>query len=52
MNKVSVIRNNPKPLKIKKAVDKLEVVVDEIFMDSKTKSNRGPASKGKEVSNG
>ena len=43
----------PKGLaEIKKAVDKLGVVVDEIFMGSKTTSNCGPAIKGKEVSNG
>ena len=37
---------------IKKAVDKLGIVVDEIFMESKTTSVRGSASKGKEISNG
>ena len=37
---------------IKKAVDKLGIVVDEIFMESKTTSVRGSASKSKEVSNG
>ena len=43
----------PKGLaEIKKAVDKLGVVVDEIFMGSKTTSNCGPASKGKEIPNG
>lgn len=43
----------PKGLaEIKKAVDKLGIVVDEIFMESKTTSNCGPASKSKEVPNG
>lgn len=38
--------------KIKKAVDKLGVVVDETFMESAIMPKRGTASKGKEVFNG
>ena len=43
----------PKGLaEIKKAVDKLGVVVDETFMESAITPKRGTASKGKEASNG
>ncbi len=43
----------PKGLsEIKKAVDKLEVVVDETFMESEITPKRGTASKGKEDFNG
>lgn len=38
--------------KIKKAVDKLGVVVDETFMESEITPKRGTASKGKEAFNG
>ena len=43
----------PKGLaEIKKAVDKLGVVVDETFMESKLTAKHDAARKGKEVSNG
>ena len=51
--KYKLTQRPPKEIaEIKKAVDKLGIVVDEIFMESKTTSNRGPASKSKEISNG